>query len=416
MLEERSTGVWSRSLANPTEEDADSVRLAPAASIAPSRIRAIAALADQHPGTLRLFYGEDTLPTPDFIKQAAKNALDANCTFYTPNPGYPELRDEIASQVSRLHDVPVGPNQIVVTASGMMAIHLAIAATVGPGDSALVLSPLWPNFVGAIRVAGAEAIEVPLSFGDNAFHLDLDRLEAALRPDTRLLALASPGNPTGWTASAEEWRALVEFCERHDLWLLADGVYERIIFHSNSVVAPSPLFIPEARSRTIVAQSFSKAYRMTGWRVGYAIAQPEVTSTMAFLQEYAVSHAFGVAQEAARVAIRDGEPFIADALGRYARHRQLAVDRLRLIEGVHTPIPSGAFYVFPKLDGLSDSVSFCESLVRDHYVGVAPGSAFGAGGEGHVRICFAVDETTLENALDRFEAGWIKFRDRESNR
>ncbi|QDV33395.1 pyridoxal phosphate-dependent aminotransferase [Tautonia plasticadhaerens] len=392
------------------------MRLAPAASIAPSLIRAIAALADRHPGTLRLFYGEDTLPTPDFIKEAAKRALDADRTYYTPNPGYPELREAIASQVGRLHDRAVDPDEVVVTASGMMAIHLAVEATVGPGDSALVVTPLWPNFVGSIRVAGAEPIEVPLSLGDDAFQLDLDRLEAAVRPDTRLLALASPGNPTGWTASPDDWRALVAFCERHDLWLLADGVYERIVFDRDPAVAPSPLAIPGAGSRTIVAQSFSKAYRMTGWRVGYAVAPPEVARTMASLQEYAVSHAFGVAQEAARAAIRDGEPFIAEALGRYRRHRDLAADRLARIEGVRVPIPTGAFYAFPRLEGLADSVGFCEALVRERRVGLAPGSAFGAGGEGHVRICFAVDEATLLEALDRFEAGWRSTRDRGISR
>jgi aspartate/methionine/tyrosine aminotransferase len=388
------------------------VRLAPAASIAPSRIRAIAALADEVPGTLRLFYGEDTLPTPDFIKQAAHAAIDADRTYYTPNPGYPELRDAIASQYHRLHGVPIGRDQVVVTASGMMAIHLAVEATVGPGDSAIVLTPLWPNFVGAIQVAGAEAIEVPLALDPGGFRLDLARLEAAIRPDTRMLALASPGNPTGWTASLDDWRSLVAFCERHDLWLLADGVYERIVFRTDSAVAPSPLELDAARPRTIIAQSCSKAYRMTGWRVGYAIAPPEVAPTLAFLQEYAVSHAFGVAQEAARVAIRDGEPFLAEALARYARHRDLAVDRLRQIDGVQVPVPDGAFYVFPRLEGLRDSIALCESLVRERRVGVAPGSAFGAGGEGHVRICFAVDESTLLEGLDRFEAGWRASRDR----
>ncbi|RUL87664.1 pyridoxal phosphate-dependent aminotransferase [Tautonia sociabilis] len=392
------------------------MRLAPAASIAPSRIRAIAALADQHPGTLRLFYGEDTLPTPDFIKNAAKAALDADRTYYTPNPGYPELRLEIARQVGLLHDRTIDSTEVVVTASGMMAIHLAIEATVGPGDSALVVSPLWPNFVGAIRVAGAEAIEVPLSLDGDRFILDFDLLASAVRPNTRLLAVASPGNPTGWTASPDDWRRLLAFCERHDLWLLADGVYERIVFDRAPPIAPSPLAIPEARSRTIVAQSFSKAYRMTGWRVGYAIAPPEVAQSMAVLQEFAVSHAFGVAQEAARAALRDGEPFIADALARYARQRDLAVDRLRRIEGVHVPVPEGAFYVFPRFDGLADSVALCESLVRDHRVGVAPGSAFGSGGEGHARICFAVDEATLTEALDRIELGWLSFRDRGPNR
>ena len=390
------------------------MRLAPAASSAPSRIRAIAALADQHPGTLRLFYGEDTLPTPEFIKQAARDALDTNHTFYTPNSGYPELRETIAQQYQQLHGVAVEPDQVVVTASGMMAIHLAIEATVGPGDSALVISPLWPNFVGAIQVAGAEPIEVPLTLEQAGFQLNLDRLEAAARPNTRLLALASPGNPTGWTASLDDWRALVSFCERQDLWLLADGVYERIVFSGNNPVAPSPLELDSARPRTIIAQSCSKAYRMTGWRLGYAITPAEVAPTLAFLQEYAVSHAFGVAQEAARVAIRDGEPFLAEARQRYARHRDLAVDRLQRIEGVQVPVPDGAFYVFPKLEGLENSVALCESLVRERRVGVAPGSAFGKGGEGHVRICFAVDEPTLLEGLDRFEAGWLAFRDRNA--
>lgn len=388
------------------------MRVAPAAAVSPSRIRKLAALADQHPGTLKLYFGEDTLPTPAFIKDAAKAALDRDRTYYTPNPGYPELRGAIADQYRRLHGVEVDPDrQVVVTASGMMAIHLACELTVGPGDSALVVSPLWPNFVGAIRVTGAEAIEVPLTLGGGGFTLDLGRLEEAVRPDTRLLALASPGNPTGWTATADDWRRIVAFCERHDLWLLADGVYERVVF-GDRTVAPSPLELPEARPRTIVAQSMSKAYRMTGWRVGFAIAPAEVGPTLAALQEYAVSHAFGVAQEAARAAIVEGDAFVAEARDRYARHRDLAVERLRAVDGLTLPVPDGAFYVFPRLDGLTDSGAFCEFLVREHGVGVAPGSAFGAGGEGHVRICFAVDEATLREALDRFERGWIAYRSR----
>jgi len=384
------------------------VRLAPASGLAPSRIRAIAATADAHPGTLRLFFGEDSLPTPDFIKDAAHRALDANLTYYTPNAGYPSLRKAIADQVLALHGVAVDPDEVVVTASGMVAIALACQATVGPGDSALVVTPLWPNIAAAVQVAGAEAIEVPLALGDAGFTLDFDHLCAAVRPDTRLLALASPGNPTGWTASAADWGRLLAFCERHDLWLLADGVYERIV--SGDRVAPSPLPLEGARSRTIVAQSFSKTYRMTGWRVGYAIAPPGLARVLADLQEFVVSHAPGVAQEAARVAILEGEPFVAESQARYARHRRLAVDRLRQIAGVQAPEPVGSFYVFPRLEGLADSFAFCEWMVVRHRVGLAPGSAFGAGGEGHVRLCFAVDEPTLTEALDRFEAGWDEYR------
>jgi len=387
------------------------VRLAPASGIAPSRIRAIAATADAHPGTLRLFFGEDSLPTPDFIKDAAHRALDTNLTFYTPNAGYPTLRRAIADQVHALHGVAVDPAaEVVVTASGMVAIALACQATVGPGDSALVITPLWPNIAAAVRVAGAEAIEVPLALGDAGFTLDFDHLSSAVRPDTRLLALASPGNPTGWTASASDWGRLLAFCERHDLWLLADGVYERIV--SGDGVAPGPLPLEGARSRTIVAQSFSKTYRMTGWRVGYAIAPPGMARVLTDLQEFVVSHAPGIAQEAARVAIVEGEPFVAESQARYARHRRLAVDRLRRIAGVSTPEPVGSFYVFPKLEGLTDSFAFCEWMVVRHRVGLAPGSAFGAGGEGHVRICFAIDEPTLIEALGRFEAGWDEYRER----
>jgi aspartate/methionine/tyrosine aminotransferase len=383
--------------------------LSPAASIPPSRIREIAALADEHPGTLRLFYGEDTLPTPEFIKDAAKAALDANHTFYAPNPGYPSFRRAIAQHYGRLHGINVEPSEVVVTASGMIAIQIASQATVGPGDSAILISPLWPNLQAAIRVTGAEAIEVPLRLDEHGFRLDLDRVEAALKPNTRLIALASPGNPTGWTATLEDWQQLTDFCERHDLWLLADGVYERIVFDSPKSVAPSPLEIPEARSRTIVVQSFSKAYRMTGWRVGYAIAPPAITQRIPHLQEFSVSHAFGVAQMAAMAAMRHGEEFVADQRRRYERHRKLALARLNEIKGIQSLPPKGAFYVFPRLEGLTDSLAFCEHLVREYRLGLAPGAAFGAGGEGHIRFCFAVDEATLIDALDRFETAWNRY-------
>ena len=309
-----------------------------------------------------------------------------------------------------LHGVALDPmREVVVTASGMIALALACHATVGAGDSAIVLTPLWPNVAAAVRLAGAEAIEVPLGLDDRGFRLDLDRIESAVRPETRLIALASPGNPTAWTATLDDWRDLLGLCHRRDLWLLADGVYERIVF-DGTPAAPSPLAIPGARERTIVAQSFSKAYRMTGWRVGYALAPPALATAMTHLQEFVVSHAPGVAQEAARVALVDGEPFVRESQARYARHRQIALDRLRRIEGVTVPEPTGAFYTFPRFDGLADSAAFCRHLVREKRVGLAPGNAFGPGGEGFIRLCFAVDEPILIEALERLEAGWGEYR------
>ncbi len=387
-----------------------SVRLPPAASVTPSRIRAIAALADENPGTLRLFVGEDTRPTPDYIKAAAHSAIDADKTFYTPNAGYLDVREGIARHLHGLHGATLDPTtQIVVTSSGMNAIVLACQATVGPGTSAIVVTPLWPNTAAAVRVTGAEAIEVPLDFAPGGYSLDFDRLEAAVRPDTRMLALASPGNPTGWMATDSDWRELAEFCDRHDLWLMADGVYERIVFEGRT--APSPFRVAQLLPRLIVCQSFSKAYRMTGWRIGYVAAPPGLGRIMTHLQEFVVSNAPGVVQHAALVALTEGEAFIAESQERYARHMRITVDRLSDVEGVVVPKPSGAFYVFPRLDRLTDSMDFCEWAVREHRFGIAPGAAFGAGGEGHVRICFAVEESILREALERFARAWPIYRE-----
>ena len=387
------------------------MRVSPSTAIPASQIRLIADLADRHPGTLRLFYGEDTLPTPEFLKDAARRALEENRTFYTPNAGYPTLREAIAAQILALHGATIDPmSEVVVTASGMMALTLACQATLGPGTSALVVTPLWPNIAAAVRITGAEAVEVPLSREGGRFDLDFDRLERTIRPDTRMIALASPGNPTGWTATEADWSRLAALCDRHDLWLLADGVYERLV--EGRPVAPSPLTLPEARGRTIVAQSFSKTYRMTGWRVGYAVAPAELGPSLAVLQEFSVSHAFGVAQETARVALTEGEPFVAESQARYARHRRIAVERLSGVPGVSVPEADGAFYVFPKFEGLTDSFAFCSWLVETRRVGLAPGSAFGLGGEGHIRLCFAVDESTLEQGLARLIEGWSAWNAR----
>ncbi len=245
---------------------------------------------------------------------------------------------------------------------------------------------------------------MPLRFTPEGYQLDPDLLESSVKSNTRLLALASPGNPTGWTASDADWRFLFEFCRRHDLWLMADSVYERIVF--DGTCAPSPLNQTEGRDRLIVVQSLSKAYRMTGWRLGYVVAPPELGRVLTFLQEFIVSNAPGIIQEAGRMAIRDGEPHIAESQHRYARHRKIVVDRLAALDGVDLPEPGGAFYVFPRLRGLDDSFAFCERMVREHHLGLAPGAAFGAGGEGHVRLCFAVEEPILVEALDRFATHW----------
>ena len=381
------------------------MRLSNAAKVEPSQIRAIHSLADEFQGTLRLYLGEDTRPTPDFIKQAAHEAIDHNKTYYTPNAGYLEVRQAIAEYVGNLHGLSIDPaRELVVTSSGMNAILLAIQATLGPQTSALVVTPLWPTLASAIRVAGADAIEVPLQHQGENFGLDWELLEKSVRPDTRLIALASPGNPTGWTATNADWQRLGEFCERHDLWLMADAVYERIVFDSR--VAPSPLSIPSLRPRLIVVNSLSKAYRMTGWRAGFVLGPPDVGRVMTDLQEFVISNAPGVVQMAACAAVKHGETTIAESQARYAQHRTMVMNRLGGLPGITLHQPTGGFYVFPRLEGLKHSFAYCKALVREHQLGLAPGSAFGAGGEGHIRLCFAVEPHILEEALDRFAAHW----------
>lgn len=378
--------------------------LSPAADVEASRIRAIALLADRHPGTLRLFYGEDTRPTPESIIDAGREALASHKTFYTPNAGYPALRQAIGRHYQAIAGVTIdAEDRVVVTASGSIALLLAIQSTIGPGDEAIVVSPLWPNVREMVRVHGGQPVEVALeSDDDGRFRLNLDAIEAAVTPRTRLIALASPNNPTGWTASHADWVALANLCDRHDLWLLADTVYDRLVYDGPRV-ADSPLAVASLQRRLWVAQSFSKTYRMTGWRVGWLVTPPGLWATAAKLQEFVVSHAAGFSQEAARFALENGEPLIAEMRDEYRENRDTVVKRFESLSSVSLAAPPGAFYAFPHVEGLGDSFAFCEWLVREHGLGLAPGSAFGPGGEGRLRLCFAVDRSTLFEALDRFE-------------
>ena len=375
----------------------------PATEIPPSQIRELSLLADHLSEPLRLYFGESNLPTPDFIKEAAKTALDENYVFYTPNAGYPELREAVAELVLRLHGPRYDPNgEVVVTASGMMGIVLTMFATLQAGDQAVLITPLWPNMLAAVRLAGALPVEVALDFSADGYVLDIDKVEGAIQSQTRLLCLASPNNPTGWTATPDDHRRLLDLAERYDLTILADEVYERLYYADS--VAPSFCRIEDARRRLVVVNSFSKTYSMTGWRLGWTLAPRELSAQIAKLQEFVVSHAPAFAQRAGITAIREGEPYIASEQQRLGKLRAFTIDRLRAIEGVEVAEPRGTFYAFPKIAGLTDAFGFCEELLRSHHVGLAPGSAFGRGGQGHVRLCFAVEESILRPALYGLEA------------
>ncbi len=386
-----------------------SPQLAPSlASVRYSRIRELAELAMSMDGdVLRLYFGESNLPTPQFVKDAAAQALADGHTYYSENAGLPSLRSALAGQYRGLHGVELHPSsEIVVTASGVQALFMAIRCTIDPGDEALVLTPAWPNGSAMVAMAGGVARELPQPFDGERYGVDLDALEDAVSPRTRLLVYTSPSNPLGWVATPGEQDALLDFCRRHDLWLLADEVYERLWYGGERPGDATPSILCKATraDAVLVVGSFSKNYCMTGWRVGWLVARSDLGEKAAQLNEYVVSHAATFAQKAAETALADGEPWVHELVTLLRANRDLCLEGLRSMPGVTVPEPDGAFYLFPQIDGLEDSLDFCKRLLIERRVGLAPGSAFGAGGEGSIRLCYASDRSVLEPALDRLDA------------
>jgi aspartate aminotransferase len=377
-----------------------------------TRIRELGELAMSMDGVLRLYFGESNLPTPSFIVDAAVRALRDGHTFYSENAGLPALRREIADQYRRLHRVELDPaSEIVVTASGLMALHLALRAVIDPGDEALVLSPAWPNGSSIVALAHGSPVPVPLRLREERYEVDFAALEAALSERTRALLLTSPSNPLGWVATVAEQRRLLDFCREHGLWLISDEVYERIYYESElGEPAPSMLRLCGRDDAVVVVQSFSKTYCMTGWRVGWLVTRRDLGPVIARANEFYVSHAATFAQVAARTALSEGEDELLTMLESYRSNRDHCLRALREMPGVSVPHPGGAFYLFPRVAGLDDSLGFCRELLRRERVGLAPGSAFGLGGEGSIRLCYAAERSVLEPALERLErflrAGW----------
>jgi hypothetical protein len=292
----------------------------------------------------------------------------------------------------------------VVTASGVQALNLGIRCALDPGDEAGVLTPAWPNGSCSVMMANAVVRDVPHLLSGGRYRVDFPALEAAVTPRTRLLVYTSPSNPLGWVATAEEQRGLLRFARRHGLWLLADEVYDRLYYSGASLGEPVPSILRLATrdDAVIVVQSFSKAYCMTGWRLGWLVARADLAANATRLNEFIVSHAPSFAQKAGETALAEGEPELLRMLDRLKRNRDLCLEALHGIGGLTVPAPDGAFYVFPRIDGLRDSFTFCRRLLEETRVGLAPGSAFGEGGEGSVRICYAAEQSILEPALERF--------------
>jgi len=381
----------------------------PVRSLAASRIREVANAAMGAHDVLAFWFGEPDRPTPRFIVEAAHAALDAGDTFYHPNLGVPALREALARYAGGLHR-PLDATRIAVTSSGVSGLMLAAQAVVCPGDRVVAVTPLWPNLTSIARVMGACVHTVALDIDPirGRWRLDLDRLLAALTPDTRMLMVNSPGNPTGWVMSRDEQAAVLHHCRRHGIWLLSDEAYERLVF-DGSRCAPSMLDLAEAQDRLVVANTFSKTWQMTGWRLGWLVLPPTLVPDVEKLIEFNTSCAPGFVQRAGIAAVTQGEP-AAQAFLDYVRTGAEALTAaLRQVPRVMPVAPDGAMYVLLRVDGEHDSLALAKSLVRDARLGLAPGIAFGPECEGFLRWCVARPPEVLARGVDRL-ATYLRSR------
>jgi aspartate/methionine/tyrosine aminotransferase len=374
----------------------DSVR-----ALSSSRIRDVANAAMGRADVLPFWFGESEQATPEFVRKAAEASLQRGETFYSQNLGQPALRQAIADYLTTLHGRPFDMERVGVTGSGLQALMLAAQLVLEPGDRVVAVTPIWPNLVEIPRILGATVDRVPLSIADGRWQLDADRLIAALTPDTRLLILNSPGNPTGWVIDRETQKAVFEHCRRHGIWVLADDVYERLVYEPGQKSAPSFLTLAEPEERVISANSFSKAWSMTGWRVGWLTVPPSLSADLTKLVEFNTSCVPQFVQAGALAAITGGEDYVKQQAGELTAARERLFGALRALPGVELPEATGAMYAFFRMTGFDDCMVLARALISETGLGLAPGSAFGPEGEGWLRWCYAASPAKLDEGIDR---------------
>ncbi|MFS2155207.1 pyridoxal phosphate-dependent aminotransferase [Rhizobium sp. Rhizsp42] len=350
-------------------------------------------------GLLPLWVGEGDLPTPDFVNQAAMTALSAGETFYTYQRGIPELRQALSDYYARHFGINLPVEHFFVTGSGMQAIQIAVQAMTSPGDELVYLTPAWPNIAAALEIAGARSVGVQLDFEGGKWAVDLDRIAAAITPKTKALFINTPSNPTGWTATREDLAAILGLARKHGLWIMADEIYARYYFPGDR--AASFLDVMEAGDKVMFVNSFSKNWSMTGWRVGWIVAPPETGQVLENLIQYSTSGVAQFMQRGAVAALNEGDAFVQANIDKARRSRDILCDALIATNRVETLKPDGALYAFLKIDGVTDSRKAAIDIVDKTGVGLAPGTAFGPGGELFLRACFLRDPAQIQTAADR---------------
>lgn len=382
-------------------------------ALKPSKIREVAEAGLKlqglgHNGITPLWFGESAWPSPQMGVDAAVEALQNNDHFYQPNSGKMSFRESICDYQTRLFGKKFETNRITVTASGMQGIALVAQALVTEGDKVVCIEPTWPNVIEAFRLSGADIHTQDLEVKNGKWALNLERFIELLTPDTKAVVLNSPHNPTGWTMNKADMLILFDHCQKYGIWLVSDDVYARLYQHGDC--APSFMEWAGENDRVISVNSFSKAWSMTGWRLGWICAPKQLEHTMAMLTEFNIAGPAGFVQQAGQKMLDDGESEIALLKSRLVEGYAIASQKLKAMDGVEFVEPDGAFYCFFKVDGMTDSLATAKNLLEVASVGVAPGIAFGEAGESYLRICYAQPSKLLADALDRLAAGLQKAK------
>lgn len=350
--------------------------------------------------------GEGDAPTPDFIVNATVKAMQDGKMFYGPTLGQEPLRQSLSDYYTRIYDMDIPSERIFVTASGSTAMHLSLASLLDKGDNVVAVTPIWKNLLGAVELTQASTTQVPLDYVDDAWVLDLNKLFDAVTPYTKVMLIVTPSNPTGWTATKDEMRQILDFARERGIWVLADEVYARLVYNSPHTHARSDSFLDVAQEDDLllVVNSFSKSWAMTGWRMGWIVGPKFAESKIKDVALYNNLCPPTATQYGAIAALEQGEDFLKSQVNMYQSNRDLMMERFAAIgDHVHLAKPESTFYGFFKVDGEPDCIALTKRFIDEGQLLLSPGCAFGKTCRGYIRMCFAVSEGRLNEAFDRME-------------
>jgi aspartate/methionine/tyrosine aminotransferase len=380
---------------------------APAQSEPESGILTAAMYGFARPGIIAFWSGEGNLPTPEAFSRPVTESLRKGETFYTYQGGIPELREALARYHQRHFGVNISSENFLVTGGGMQAIQIALQMTAAAGDEVIIPTPAWPNYAAPMRLMGARPVEVPMSFANGKWVLDLEQLFAATNAKTRAICINSPSNPLGWVASKADLVAIRDHARKHGIWIIADEVYNQFCYVAEGSRAPSFLDICDSEEQILYCNTFSKNWAMTGWRVGWLQAPKVLAKTIESFVQYNTSGTAAFMQRGCVAALDEGDEFVALQVSKARANRDTALTVLGQHKNIRLSSPDGAFYLFFGIDGMTNSMATAKKIIDEANVGFAPGIAFGAAGEGFLRMCYLKEEAKLAEGLARF-SDWLK--------